>query len=226
MADAMEPRTDEARPIDAEPPRAIDTSPHGMSHRIGRVMWGIVWVTLFRTSPRPLHAWRNLLLRLFGANLHATSRVYPRAKVWAPWNLVMHEHACLADDVDCYAVERIEIGAYTTVSQYSYLCGATHDFEDVRHPLVPLPITIGRRAWIAADVFVAPGVTIGDGAVVGARSSVFGDLPAWTIATGSPAKPRRARGLSPADFGEDDPPPADATSDSPPADAAQKKDTP
>ena len=88
------------------------------------------------------------------------------------------------------------------MSQYTYLCGATHDFADVEFPLVPQRIVIGRRAWVAADCFVAGGVTIGDGAVVGARSSVFKDLPAWMICVGSPAKALGPRGISPEDFGE------------------------
>jgi putative colanic acid biosynthesis acetyltransferase WcaF len=177
-------------------------SPHGVGNRIGRLAWGIAYVVLFRPSPRNLHRWRNWLLRLFGAKLHPTARVYPRARIWAPWNLVMHKHATLADDVDAYCADIITIGEYSTVSQYSYLCGATHDFESVSHPLITRPITIGRRCWIAADVFVAPGMTIGDGTVVGARSSVFKDLPAWMIAMGSPAEPIRPRRLGPADFGE------------------------
>ncbi len=170
-------------------------SPHSLTNRIARVVWGAVYVLVFRTSPRPLHFWRNWVLRAFGARLHPTSRVYPRARVWLPANLEMGAGATLADDVDCYNVRLIRIGAYTTVSQYSYLCGATHDHEDPAMPLVPRPITIGARAWIAADVFVAPGLTIGDGTVVGARSSVFKDLPAWVVAMGNPARPVRPRTL-------------------------------
>jgi len=170
-------------------------SPHSRRHRLMRVMWGVTYALLFRPSPRPLHAWRNLLLRLFGARLHRTARVYPRARVWAPWNLEMAEHATIADDVDCYCVDTIRIGAHSVVSQYSYLCGATHDFEKANRPLVPLPITIGDSCWIAADVFVGPGVTIGEGTVVGARSSVFGDLPEWKVCVGSPAAAVRERRL-------------------------------
>jgi putative colanic acid biosynthesis acetyltransferase WcaF len=177
-------------------------SPHSPGNRLGRMLWGVVWVVLFRPSPRPLHRWRNLLLRLFGAALHPTARVYPRARVWAPWNLTMDEAATIGDDVDCYCVQMITLGAYSTVSQYSYLCGATHDHDDAQMPLQPQPITIGRRCWIGADVFVGPGVTIGDGTVVGARSSVFRDLPAWVIAYGSPAQPAKDRQLGPADFPE------------------------
>lgn len=60
-------------------------------------------------------------------------------------------------------------------------------------PLVPKPIRLGNRVWIGADVFLGPGVSVGDGAVVGARSSVFRDVPPWTVVAGSPAKPLKRR---------------------------------
>lgn len=105
----------------------------------------------------------------------------------------MAEHSCLGEQVDCYCVEKIRIGAYATVSQYSYLCTASHDYTDPAMPLVTAPISIGERVWITADVFVGPGVTIGDGAVVTARSSVFSDIPPWMVARGNPAVPVKRR---------------------------------
>ena len=163
-------------------------SPHSLGNKIARMTWEIVYVLLFRPSPRFAHIWRNMLLRLFGGKLHPTARVYPRARCWGPWNLTMAEHSCIGHDVDIYSVEKITIGANSTVSQYSYLCAATHDHQDPDHPLIPKPIVIGKRCWIAADVFVGPGLTIWDGTVVGARSSVFSDLPEWFISTVTPAK--------------------------------------
>jgi len=168
-------------------------SPHSLKNRIMRILWGFVQSTLFRYSPRPMLRWRAFLLRLFGANVTNKSRVYPKAKIWGPWNLTMEDHATIADDVDCYCVDRITIGAHTTISQYSYLCGATHDFEDISFRLRPMPITIGSRVWVAADCFIAPGVTIADGAVIGARSSVFKDINPWTINAGTPSKELRPR---------------------------------
>jgi putative colanic acid biosynthesis acetyltransferase WcaF len=109
----------------------------------------------------------------------------------------MCDHSCLSHFVDCYCVAPIKIGAHSTVSQYSYLCAATHDIERPDMPLVAAPITIGDGAWVAADVFVGPGVTIGDGAVVGARSSVFKDVPPWTVVVGTPAKVIKKRELKP-----------------------------
>lgn len=174
-------------------PDAVDISnkpsPHSTANKVRRVAWNLVQATVFRWTPRPLHSVRARMLRLFGARVSLRARVCPRARIWAPWNLVMGDYATLADFVDCYCVDTVEIGANTTVSQYSYLCGATHDHEHRRFPLMPKPIRIGPSCWIAADVFVGPGVTIGEGTVVGARSSVFTDLPAWKVCVGTPARP-------------------------------------
>lgn len=182
-------------PLDASPPPTpISTSPHSLANRLGRVAWGVVQATLFRFSPRPLHGWRRFLLRLFGASVHPTAHVYPTARIWAPWNLTLHEHACAGDLTDLYCVAPITIGPRSTVSHYSFLCAASHDFEHPDHPLTTAPITLGANVWLAADVFVAPGVTIADGVVVGARSSVFSSLTEpWTLYAGSPARPVRRR---------------------------------
>jgi len=105
----------------------------------------------------------------------------------------MGNHSTLADGVDCYCVAKITIGSYSTVSQYSYLCTASHDYQDPiilqqpQMPLVAAPIVIGDRVWITADVFVGPGVTVSDGAVILARSSVFQDVAAWSVVAGNPA---------------------------------------
>lgn len=168
-------------------------SPHSIGNRFGRLLWSVAYVLLFRPSPRNFHLWRNWLLRLFGASLHPSARVYPRARIWVPSNLEMGSFATISDDVDVYCVQRITLGERAIVSQYTYLCGATHDYEKPQRPLVPKPITIGRDVWIAADVFVGPGVTIGPNTVVGARSSVFGDLPANKVCFGTPARPIRDR---------------------------------
>ena len=166
-----------------------------LANKLARTAWQVVWLLLYRPTPRLFHPWRCLLLRLFGAKLGRAVHPYPSARIWAPWNLEMGDHACLSEGVDCYCVAPIRIGAHTTVSQYSFLCTASHDYTRADMPLVTAPITIGERVWITADVFVGPGVTIGDGAVVTARSSVFADIPPWVVARGNPAVPVKARVL-------------------------------
>ncbi len=164
-------------------------------NRAGRALWGVVWVLLFRPSPRPMHGWRVALLRAFGAKIGRGVRVYPSARIYAPWNLRIGEFSILADFVDCYCVGWVEIGGHTVVSQYSFLCTATHDYEKTGFPLVVAPIRIGEKSWIAADVFIGPGVHIGEGAVVGARSSVFKDVEPWQVVGGCPARVLKNRQL-------------------------------
>lgn len=175
---------------------ALAVKPLNTSNKFARALWNVVWLMLYRPSPILLHGWRRLLLRSFGARVGAGAHPYPSARVWAPWNLVMGEHSCLSHQVDCYCVDKIRIGAYATVSQYSFLCTASHDYTDLNMPLVSAPLSIGDRAWITADVFVAPGVSIGEGAVVLARSSVFHDVEPWMVVAGNPAKPVKPRVLN------------------------------
>ena len=143
-----------------------------------------------------LHGWRRMLLRAFGAKVGRDAQPYPSAWIWAPWNLEMAAHSTLAPHVDCYSVDRVRLGSHATVSQYSYLCTASHDYLEPGMPLITAPISIGPNAWVAGDVFIGPGVTVGDGAVVGARSSVFRDVRAWTVVAGSPATFRNRRPMT------------------------------
>jgi putative colanic acid biosynthesis acetyltransferase WcaF len=145
-----------------------------------------------------------MLLRRFGARIGRGAHPYPSCKIWAPWNLIMGDHSCLGPNVDCYNVDRIELGEYATVSQYAYLCGATHDYSKLTMPLVPKPILIRAHAWVAAAAFVGPGVTVEEGAVVGARACVVRDVPAWTVVAGNPAREIKRRVLpdSPIDWSE------------------------
>lgn len=181
-------------------PRVQHLSP---GNKLARALWNLVWLLLYRPSPVLLHGWRRFLLRLFGAKIGKPAYLYPSARIWAPWNLEMGDYSTLADGVDCYCVDKVKIGSSSTVSQYSYLCTASHDYNDpsIMHqpqmPLITTPITLGDRVWITADVFIAPGVSIGDGTVVLARSSVFKDLPPWIVAAGSPAVIQKKRELRP-----------------------------
>ncbi len=158
-------------------------------HQIKRLIWGICWSLLAGWMPRSVGCgWKRLLLRMFGAKMSNTAVVYSSTRIYAPWNLEMGDHSCLADDVDCYNVDKVKIGDNTTISQKSYLCTASHDISKPNLPLITAPITIEDQVWVGADAFIGMGVTIGQGAVVGARASVYKDVQAWTVVGGNPAK--------------------------------------
>ena len=171
------------------------SNPHGLKNKALRVLWGWVWLFLFRPSPRLLWGWRAFLLRSFGAKIAPGARIYASAQFWAPWNLSVGKGAAIAENVDCYCVAPVTIGAGVNVSKYSFLCSAAHDISDPAGALTSAPITIEAGAWIFADVFIGPGVTIGEGAVVGARSSVYRDVEPWVVVGGNPARFLKKREL-------------------------------
>jgi putative colanic acid biosynthesis acetyltransferase WcaF len=134
-----------------------------------------------------------LLLRAFGARIGRHCHVYPSVRIWAPWNLELHDQACLGRGVICYSMDTICLGPRVMVSQGAHLCTGSHDYETPNFQLFTRPIHIEADAWICAEAFLAPGVTIGEGAVIGARSVVTRSQPAWMVCAGNPCKPIKPR---------------------------------
>jgi len=174
--------------LSSEEPKLRRALSPGFRSRIGRLLWGLVWLLLYRPSPVPLHFWRRFLLRCFGATIGKGAHPYPTARVWAPWNLTMHDRSCLGPGVDCYSAASVVLHTDCIVSQRAYLCAASHDVRDPAFPLVIGDITIEEGAWVATEAFVGPGVTIARRAVVGARAVVTRNVPAETVVAGNPAK--------------------------------------
>lgn len=168
-----------------------------LGNRIVRLAWFFAWALLAAWTPPPLHRWRAVVLRCFGARIGKGTRIYGGARIWLPSNLTVEDHACIGPGVTVYCQGPIRVGAYAIVSQGAHLCAGTHDISDPYFQLVTRPITIGTRAWIAAEAFVGPGVSVGEGAVLGARAVAMRDLEAWGVYSGNPAqfvKRRELRG--------------------------------
>lgn len=176
--------------------KASCPSPHSLQNKLGRVMWGLVWSVAFRWSPRLCYGWRRALLRLFGAKIGRNSRISPSVQIWAPWNLMVGDEATIAHGVDCYCVDTVTIGDHATVSQDAFLCTASHDVTDPHMRLVTAPIIIDSQAWVCAGAFLGPGVTLGTGAVAGARAVVMRSVNPWDIVAGNPARVIRQRVLT------------------------------
>lgn len=172
--------------------RYVDTLPK--REKALRLVWGVAWALLFKPTPRwAMHGWRRGLLRLFGARIGQGCRIDPTCMIWAPWNLDLGDFVALGPNVDCYTMDKIVIGSKTTISQRAFLCTGSHDVASLRRPLITKPIKIGDHAWVAAEAMVMPGVSVGEGAVIGARALVTRDMPAWTICAGNPCQPKRRR---------------------------------
>ncbi len=159
-----------------------------LRNRLERVVFQVTWLLLAAWTPPPLHAWRRFLLRRFGAAIAKGGKVYPSVRIWLPANLTLGANSTLGPRVRVYNQGHITIGRNTVISQDTHLCASTHDYEDPDFPLILRPITIGDDAWIASEAFVGPGVTVGDGAVLGARGVAVRAVEPWSVQGGNPAR--------------------------------------
>lgn len=153
----------------------------------GRILWSLA-MPLFRCSPRILWGWRRAILRAFGAKIGKHAHIYPTVRITIPWNLAIGDEVAVGDHAILYALGPIRIGARATISQYAHLCAGTHDWRDPAMPLVKMPIVIGNDAWVCANSFVGPGVTVGERAILGAGAVTMKDIEVGMIFVGNPAK--------------------------------------
>lgn len=160
-----------------------------IGNKIRRLIWNVSALFLFKPFVGPLFCkWRNLILKLFGAKIGKGSKISSSAKIWAPWNLETGDYTAIGDNAIIYNPDKIILKSKVVISQYAYLCTASHDITDQHNNLITKPILINTFAWVAADAFIGMGVTIGEGAVVGARAAVYKDVAPWTVVGGNPAK--------------------------------------
>ncbi len=158
-----------------------------LSNKIKRLLWWLIYQLLFRYTPVPLFGYRRWILRMLGATIGSGVNIYPSAKIWLPENLSAGDGSALGPDVKIYNQGSISIGRDAIVSQGSHLCASTHNYNDPVHPLVLAPISIGDNVWICADSFIGPGVSIADGAVIGARAVQVKDAESWSVYAGNPS---------------------------------------
>jgi putative colanic acid biosynthesis acetyltransferase WcaF len=185
-------------PLSAETNRPLEGgASFSLGNRVLRVIWSAVWLTFCRFTPPPLHPWRALILRLFGARIGRQVRVHGSARIWLPSNLELGDRVLIGPGAVLYNQGTIVIGARTVISQRAHLCASSHDIADPHFQLVLRPIRIGVQCWVAAEAFVGPGVAVGDRAVVGARAALFGDAREDGVYSGNPAQWLKTRELQP-----------------------------
>lgn len=161
--------------------------------KFARLFWNFCWNTV-RYLPKQVSFIKVFVLRIFGAKIGRKCLIDFGVKIWIPRNLILKDgFVAIGKNVEIYNYACVEIGKMTVISQYSYLITGTHDYTNPSMPLIWKPITIGSEVWVAAGCWVFPGVTIGDGAVIAARSNVIKNMPAWQVCAGSPCKPIKER---------------------------------
>lgn len=163
-------------------------SPWSVSQRIKMILWEYVWMLFCSWTPKPANQWRIFWLKFFGCKIFGKPFVHQRARIQIPWNLILHDRACLGDRANAYTLGIIEIFEHATVGQEVYLCTGTHAFDKPSMNLITNKITIEKNVFIGARAFIMPGITIAENAIVGAGSLVTKNVESNSIIGGNPAK--------------------------------------
>lgn len=170
-----------------------DRAPFSRREQMGRVLWWLVGLPLFKCSLRPMYTWRRWILRWFGAKVGARASIQRSARIEFPWNLEIGRGSTIGEKTWVHNLDKVRIGEYVTISQRVFLCTGTHDYAHPEFAMIRKPVTIQRGVWIAADAFIGPGVTIGAHAVIGVRSVVLKDMPPGMVCVGHPCVPLKPR---------------------------------
>jgi acetyltransferase-like isoleucine patch superfamily enzyme len=161
--------------------------------RLRFFLWRCIQLPFFDHAPQILGSLRVFLLRLFGAKIGPSCRVSNGVKILMPWNLTLGERSIIGRNTEIHNLASVEIGDHVVISEHSYLCTSTHDYTHPYFPVQSLPILIDSQVWVAAGCFIGPGITISEGAVIGACSVVTKAMPAWMVCAGNPCKPIKMR---------------------------------
>lgn len=164
-----------------------------ITNRLRRLLWIVSWSLLCRWTPRPLHAWRAFVLRLFGAKIGRGNAVYPDVNIWAPWLLETEDVVRIGPGVEIYNPGGVYLSHHVTISQSAYVCGATHDYNTKDFTYIVKEMKLEPYVWICARATLLPGAYCEEGSVLGAGSLTSKNLAPWTVYAGNPARPVKTR---------------------------------
>ena len=153
-----------------------------------RAAWLVVEALVLLNPLVTSYRVKRAVLRAFGARIGRGVVIKPAVHVKYPWRLSVGDHAWLGERSWIDNLAQVNIGAHACVSQGAYLCTGNHDWSDVGMRLVVAPITVGDGAWVGAFAKVAPGVEVGEEAVVTLGSVLLRDAEPGGVYSGAPAE--------------------------------------
>ena len=154
---------------------------------LSRFLWFYVNVLVFRSSLFPFYGLKSALLRLFGARVGVGAVIKPCVNIKYPWNLTLGDYVWIGESVWIDNLDQVQIDSHACVSQGALLLTGNHDFTKASFDLITKPIFIGAGAWVGAQALVCPGVTLGEHAVLTAKSNATKDLDPFGVYAGNPA---------------------------------------
>ena len=161
------------------------------------VLW-LIYTHLLSKIPYGLGIkMRNIVLKRLLNHFGTGSHISTGVRLLYPQGITLGDNVGIPRDITLDGRGGIEIGDGTMIGFESIILTATHSSQGEepirRQGMFCAPIKIGRNVWTGARVIIMPGITIGDGAIIGANSVVTKDVPANTVYGGVPANFIRKR---------------------------------
>jgi putative colanic acid biosynthesis acetyltransferase WcaF len=153
-----------------------------------RAAWMLVNAIVFLNPVLSLYGCKRAILRAFGAEIGDGVVIKPGVNIKYPWFLKIGDYSWIGERAWLDSSSPLEIGRHAVVSQGSYLCCGTHDWQDPGMGSVQAPIVVEDGAWIAAFARIAGGVTVGQEAMVAIGAVVFSDCEPRSTYRGNPAQ--------------------------------------
>jgi len=156
----------------------------------------VVYVTLLRGERYPEWLFRKMRAGFWRARMRTLghgSRISHNVKVLAPERVAIGRNTGITNNCVLDGVGGLEIGDDVLLGFQSIVLSSTHRYQDPATPIRTQgydtnAVKIGNDVWVGARVLVLPGVTIGDGAVIGAAAVVTKDVPPFAVVAGVPAR--------------------------------------
>ena len=159
-------------------------------------IFNVIWVICELLPPIFRGAIFKILFKKFGDGCLVDYGCYFRyAHKISIANNVAINHGC-----ELYASMQsvhgtITLMDYAVLGPKVIIFTASHDYTAINLPDISAQVIVCRYAWVGGNTTILPGVTIGEGAVIGAGSVVTKDVPPWSVAVGNPAKVIKSRSV-------------------------------
>lgn len=165
----------------------VQSSPYSFWYKVKSRLWAFINLSFFRWTPFFMRRTRVLMLKLFGANVNWNCSISGKARIVDPWNLTIGSLSSIDEDCCVRCRGKVTIGEKSCISRGVDILSGSHNISSSKFEMVTAPVIIGSNVWIATKALIGMGVTIGDGAIVGAKAAVFKDVEPWTVVGGNPA---------------------------------------
>ncbi|HLH56769.1 MAG TPA: WcaF family extracellular polysaccharide biosynthesis acetyltransferase [Verrucomicrobiae bacterium] len=169
----------------------------GASRPVEALWYAFKCLVFLSAVPYPT-SFKCAILRRFGARVGRGVILKPRINIHFPWKLTIGDFTWIGEEVFILNFEPVVIGSHCCISQRAFLCTGNHDYRQVEMPFRNRPIAVNDGAWVGAQVFVGPGVTVGSDSVLTVGSVATRSLPPEMICSGNPCGPVAPRWPHPA----------------------------